>query len=217
MRTSPLLLVLALLCSTGQARAADWLSLSPELRELLQPIGSAWPSLAAEEARRIAASSERWLNADAQQREALRQRYQAWLEQPLSERAAARQRLLAWQALGDDQRNALRAAAQRVAALPQAQREALEARFRALPLEHRQAYLLPAAQRAAIALAQRLFPFVEPDQREATLQLLVDLGDAGRSQLERRARRMSATQRAALRGELLALPSESRLSFLGAE
>lgn len=214
MRTSPLLLALALLCSAGQVGAADWQSLSPQLRELLEPIRSAWPSLAAEEARRIAANAERWLNADAQQREALRQRYQAWLEQPLSERTAVRQRLLAWQALDDDQRNALRGAALRVAALPQAQREALETRFRALPSERRQAYLLPAAQRAAIELAQRLFPFVEPDQREATLQLLVDLGDEGRSLLERRARRMSAAQRAALRDELLALPSESRLGLL---
>ena len=55
------------------------------------------------------------------------------------------------------------------------------------------------------------------EQNQLTLQLLVDLGDEGRGLLERRARRMNSTQRAALRDELLALPNESRLSFLGAD
>lgn len=208
------LVLLVLLLHGNAALAQDWSQLAPDVRTLLQPVQGSWDRLPPDEAERIVRNARSWLDADPAERETLRQRHNAWLEVPPTRRAAARQRLLAWQSFDERQKAAVRAAAKRYAALPQDQREQLTQQFRSMDSERQLTFLLPADQRAAIVLAQHLFPFVDRGQREATLSMLIELGVEGRGLLERRVRRMSAQQRDSLREELLMLSADERLRRL---
>ncbi len=204
------LLLLALLLFCNAPQAEDWSQLPLDIRALLEPVRGSWDRLPPEEAARIAGNARAWLDAGPEQREILRQRHQTWLQQPPTERAAARQRLQAWQSFDSAQQESVLAAAKRFAAMTPAEREQLTQRFRNMDAERQLAFLMPADQRAAVVMAQRLFPFVDLGQRDATLRMLMDLGADGRSLLERRARRMSPQQRELLRTELLNLSTEER-------
>lgn len=208
------LLGLATALSLAGATPRDWDALEPEVRALLGPLRAGWAVLAPDERERVAGQARRWLAATPEQRELLRARHRQWLERPAAERLALRERLLAWQALDESERAALDVAHARLQALPPAEQEALRQRFETLPPETRRAYLLPPQRRDAAGLALRLFPFVPPDEREATLDLLVGLGEAGREALDARSRRLAPAAREALRRELLVLPPEQRLERL---
>jgi len=210
--TAVVLLFVCLLPPSLQAQA--WDTLEAEVRALLQPIRASWDSLPPKDAEQILANARTWLAADPEQQQALRDRHAAWMELPPPQRAAARQRLQAWESLSPAQREALKEGSRRFAELPPNLQEQARERFRELPLEARLAYLLPAEQRAAAALAQRLFPFVGEGEREASLAMLAGLGKDGRNRFEQMARRMSPQQREALRQRLLALPPEQRQQFL---
>lgn len=208
------LLGLAAALSPAGAMARDWDALEPELRALLEPLRAGWAVLEPDQRDRVAGQARRWLAATPEQREVLRERHRQWLERPAVERLALRERLLAWQSLDESERAALEAAHARLQALPPAEQEALRQRFHTLPPETRRAYLLPPQRRDAAGLALRLFPFVPPDEREATLDLLVELGEAGREALHARSRRLAPAARETLRRELLALSPDQRLERL---
>ncbi len=200
--------------SLAVATASEWDALEPEVRALLEPLRAGWTVLAPDARERVAGQARSWLAASTEEREALRERHRQWLEMPAAERLALRERLLAWQALDESERAALDAAHTRLTSMPASERDALRQRFEALAPDARRAYLLPPQRRAAVGLALRLFPFVPPDEREATLDLLVGLGDAGRAALDARSRRLPPAAREALRRELLALPPDRRLERL---
>lgn len=185
------------------ADSADFARLPSAQRQLLAPLAGAWPGLDAEVRLRMRRQAVHWLSLSEIEREALRERIRQWDQQPPAERARQRAPFAAWQALPERERQHLRAIAEAWKALPEAQQQALRAEFEALPPDSRQDWWLGPVLGADFSTLRPLFAFVPMDEREQWLALLHGLDAGTRAELAVLARRLPASQREALRRELV--------------
>jgi hypothetical protein len=87
--------------------------------------------------------------------------------------------------------------------LPPGQRRALREEFQRMGPEQRRAFLLGARARDTAEIARRVFAFVPPEERAATLLMLRELAPEDRKRLRELARRGGPEHREQLRLELL--------------
>lgn len=183
--------------------SADFARLPSRQRQLLAPLAGAWPGLDADVRLRMRRQAVHWLALTGPERERLRLRIRDWDALPPAERARRRAPYAAWQALPDAERHLLRAIAEDWRALPAPEREALQAEFEALAPDLRQDWWLGPGLGADFSRLRPLFAFVPASEREQWLALLHGLDAGTRADLAVLARRLPASQREALRRELV--------------
>ncbi|WP_188310336.1 DUF3106 domain-containing protein [Arenimonas fontis] len=188
---------------SGQPDPADFAALPPAQRQLLVPLAAAWPGLEPELRLRMRRQAVHWLSLSPVEREALRERIREWDALPAAERARRRAPFAAWQALPGHERQRVRAAGDAWRALPEQERKALRSQFDALPPDQRQDWWLGPGLGADFGRLRPLFAFVPASERAQWLALLHGLDAGARADLAVLARRLPASEREALRRELV--------------
>ncbi len=149
-----------------------------------------------------------------EQRVQFGQRLAAWNALPRSEREERRARYRAWLQLEAAERAELRVLAARVGAFPAERRQALHAQFDALQDVQRQGWRLGPVLGRDYALLHPLLAYVPEQQRLPLLARLRGMDAEQRADLAVLAQRTPPQDRQALRGELLAIPSEEVAAWL---
>jgi hypothetical protein len=183
--------------------------------DALEPWVESWPRLTAAQRAQLLAHAQLWQTLDAPARARLLARAEAFNALPPLERAQLRLGFERFRRLGGSDRQALAAAEEAFQALPDSQQEALRSEFAALP-GGPQSVWAGAADSELLSLAGEAFGFVPAGEREPTLQLLAALDAEAHALLKAMARRLDASQREALRAELLAAPASERAALLRA-
>ncbi|MFC4726600.1 DUF3106 domain-containing protein [Coralloluteibacterium thermophilus] len=207
------LLALALLPAVGLA-AVPWTALDPALREVLAPWRSSWNALPEPARAQLADNARRWAAMTPAERAAYRTRAEAFAELPPGERAQLRGRYADWEALEPAERQRLLDTERAYLALPEARREALQAAFEALDPDARTAWRLGPEVGQWFSGLRPLFAFVPVEERDATLEMLRALPPETRETFSGLARRLSASQREALRRDLLAAEPDARAALV---
>ena len=138
----------------------------------------------------------------------------AWATMTPQLKRELRARYAAWQALPGTERQRIAQAAAALAAMPAAQRDALQARFQGMDRMHRDGWLLGPRLGALYAKLQPLLGYLPAEQREPMLALLHQLDVVQLEQLSLISQRTPPQERAALRGQLLALAPAQRAAWL---
>jgi len=182
---------------------------------VLQPWAGHWSRLAPAQQQQLLRHAQLWEALDDPGRVRLAARAEGFAGLPPLERAELRERFDRYRQLAPPLLAALARARAEFDALPGPRQQALRSEFAALSTEARRA-LSAAADPQLLSLAGDAFGYVPAGEREATLALLAGFDADAHRLLRAMARRLDASQRETLRGDLIATPAPDRLDLLRA-
>ncbi len=185
-------------------------------RALLAPVAAAWPTLDPASRSRFIAQATDWSVRGAAARAALVQAVRKWDALPAPERARRRAPITVWRALADGDRARIAAAARHYAMRSIAEQTDLRLQFAALPDDTQKLWRLGPALGPELTAMAPLFAFLPEDERPALLSVLRSLDLDARRDLAVLVPRLGEVGRAALRGELSAVPAAQRAALIRA-
>ncbi|MCX7557642.1 DUF3106 domain-containing protein [Xanthomonadaceae bacterium JHOS43] len=203
----------AIICAVSAQASSDGADV-PAVQQALAPFQSLMARLPAPLRDRLLAHARAWVALTPEEQARLRENLMAWDELSPQAKLALRERFEAWEHLDDATRDAALAAMRDYARLPEASRRAWRERFDALPPEQRQRYRFDASTRAAMDLANDLFPFIPVEQHADTLAMLRALTLDQVGALRRHLARLPPGQRNVYRQKLLDMEPAMRVSEL---
>lgn len=209
------LLVGALACLTAAAQTPDSDAESPAVQQALAPFQTLIARLPPPLRDRLVEHARAWAALAPEEQALLRDNLVAWDDTPPQRKLALRERFEAWEHMDATTRANALDTARKYEQLPENIRQGWRERFDALPPEQRQRYLFDPATRAAVDLANALFPFVPAEQHVDTLAMLRALTPEQVDALRRSLARLPPAQRNAYRQRLLEMTPDARAEELG--
>lgn len=206
-------LLLALLLPTAAAAEAE-AGPPADVAELLAPWAGQWQRLQPAARARLVGNARRWQALAPEDRDALMLQLRELETLPSAQRVQLRARRQALDGLPPEEQAAVVAAAERYAAADPEQQQAWRERFDALDLAEQRHWLLGPTLGASLQRLRPLFAWVRPDEREASLAMLVELDPAARAALEQLVRRLPPAEREPFRRSLLEAAPADRAAII---
>lgn len=204
------ILLMVLAASAASAQGTRLTNETETVRRALAPFTSLLQGLPPPLRDRLIERARIWVELPVDEQIRLRENLLAWEALEPRSRPGLRGRFEAWEQLDMDTRSAVLRVAEWYEHLPEASRQPWRERFEALTPAQRQAYLFDPSSRAAMNLANELFPFVPAGEQAGTLAMLREFSAAEVDALRRRLARLPPARRDAYRRELLELDPAAR-------
>ena len=201
--------------SSAIAQSPAHTSEPPAVQQALAPFQNLMARLPPSLRERLLAHARAWAALPPEEQARLRENLAAWDDLPPQRKLALREHFEAWEHMDSATQTTAINTARGYAALPETTRQRWRERFDALPPEQRQRYLFDPPTRAAMDLANALFPFVPAEQHTDTLAMLRSLAPEQVQALRRTLARLPPAQRNAYRQRLLDMTPGERAQELG--